>query len=233
MAYFLGKDVSVYISTEDTITASFANVSAAGAVTFDTSTGTYQFAGPLSGSLTDGTVPAETNLTGIDLSIGAVDEDITYMGKRSVTKAEIKKETTVSLTRKKSDKLWSTLAQGKTDSGHSYGSGGHTGRWGLIKESGSGTIAKIADGTVDPKSSTNGSVVTYGYRVAVQLKGSTEVVITIFGITIDFGNNSFSSLHVIPDDLFWFYLLKIVLQDSLITVCVLERPSELSLLTLV
>jgi hypothetical protein len=92
MAYFLGKDVAVHITTEDTVSAAYANVSAAGAVSFDASAGTYQFAGPLSGSLTDGTVPAETNLTGIDLSIGAVDEDITYMGKRSVTKGEIRKE---------------------------------------------------------------------------------------------------------------------------------------------
>lgn len=41
------------------------------------------------------------NVTGVDLSIGAVDEDITYFGLRQVTKAEIKKETTVSLTRKR------------------------------------------------------------------------------------------------------------------------------------
>ena len=47
-----------------------------------------------------------TDLTGIDLSIGAVDEDITYMGFRNITKAEIKKETTISLTRKKSDGVW-------------------------------------------------------------------------------------------------------------------------------
>jgi len=50
-----------------------------------------------------------TDLTGVDLSIGAVDEDITYMGLRSITKAEIKKETTVSLTRKKSDAVWDTI----------------------------------------------------------------------------------------------------------------------------
>jgi hypothetical protein len=48
----------------------------------------------------------------------------------------------------------------------------------LIQESGAGTAAKISDGTVDPKSSTdNGGLISYGFRVAVQLKGSTEVVI--------------------------------------------------------
>jgi hypothetical protein len=118
-----------------------------------------------------------SDITGVDLSLGASDEEIAFFGTKTPGKIQTKADCAVTLTRKKSDKLWSTLAQGKTDSGHSYGSGGHTGRWGLIKESGSGTDAKIADGTVDPKSSTNGSVVTYGYRVAVQLKGSTEVVI--------------------------------------------------------
>ena len=68
---------------------------------------------------------------------------------------------------------------------------------------------------------------------SVDIAGSTEVVVTIFGITIVFGNDSFSSLHVISDDLLWFNLLKNVLQDSLTIVCVLERPFELSLLTLV
>jgi len=50
-----------------------------------------------------------TDLTGVDLSIGAVDEDITYMGFRNITKAEIKKETTVSLTRKKPDVVWDKI----------------------------------------------------------------------------------------------------------------------------
>ena len=49
------------------------------------------------------------DVTGLDVSIGAVDEDITYFGIRSVTKAEIKKETTVSLTAKKSDSSWDVI----------------------------------------------------------------------------------------------------------------------------
>ena len=147
MAYFLGKDVSVYISTEDTVSASFANVSAAGAVTFDATTGTYQFAGPLSGT-TDTQLVAEANITGVDLSIGAVDEDITYMGKRQVTKAEIKKETTVSLTRKKSDIGWDGI----------FNNGGRQGC------SGSSEISSLQEPTVNT-----------GYRVHVVLSGTTDV----------------------------------------------------------
>ena len=52
---------------------------------------------------------AVSDLTGVDLSIGAVDEDITYMGFRQITKAEIKKESTLSLTRKKPDAVWDTI----------------------------------------------------------------------------------------------------------------------------
>ena len=39
MAYFLGRDCAVYITTEDTEAASYALVSAAGAVSFATSVG--------------------------------------------------------------------------------------------------------------------------------------------------------------------------------------------------
>jgi len=148
MAYFLGKDVAVHITTEDSVAARYANVSAAGAVSFDASAGTYQFAGPLSGSLTDGTVPAETNVTGIDLSIGAVDEDITYMGRRSVTKAEIKKETTVSLTRKKSDIGWDGI----------FNNGGRMGC------SGGTELSSLQEPTINT-----------GYRIHVILSGSTDV----------------------------------------------------------
>ena len=35
---------------------------------------------------------------------------------------------------------------------------------------------------------------------SVVIAGSTEVVVAIFGILIVFGNNSFSLLHVCPDD---------------------------------
>ena len=59
--------------------------------------------GTISGSGTYGNYSNEiSDLVGVDISIGATDEDITYIGQRSVLKAEIKKETTVTLTRKKS-----------------------------------------------------------------------------------------------------------------------------------
>jgi hypothetical protein len=82
------------------------------------------------------------------LSIGAVDEDITYMGKRQITKAEIKKETTVSLTRKKSDIAWDGI----------FNNGGRQGC------SGAAEISSLQEPTVNT-----------GYRVHVILSGSTDV----------------------------------------------------------
>jgi hypothetical protein len=44
-----------------------------------------------------------SDLTGVDIGIGVQDEDISYVGGMNVLKTEIKKETTVSLTRMKSN----------------------------------------------------------------------------------------------------------------------------------
>ena len=90
-----------------------------------------------------------TDLTGVDLSIGAVDEDITYMGLRSITKAEIKKETTVSLTRKKPDAVWDMI----------YNSSWRCG----------------VSGTSSAWSDLEGPKTNKGYRVYVTLKSGTEV----------------------------------------------------------
>lgn len=148
MAYFLGRDCAVYITTEDTQAAANAIVSAAGVVTFkataDIGSDTI-FAYPV--STATGSMAQVADLTGVDLSIGAMDEDITYVGMRSVTKAEIKKETTISLTRKKSDIVYDAI----------FNSGG---RYGCAN--------KIAyDGLQEPTTET-------GYRVHVVL-GSGDV----------------------------------------------------------
>ena len=90
-----------------------------------------------------------SDLTGVDLSIGAVDEDITYMGLRSITKAEIKKETTVSLTRKKPDAVWDMI----------YNSSWRCG----------------VSGTSSAWSDLEGPKTNKGYRLYVTLKEGSEV----------------------------------------------------------
>jgi hypothetical protein len=75
--------------------------------------------------------------------------DITYMGQKSVLKAEIKKETTVSLTRKKGDAVWDVI----------FNDGA---RWGISDTS-------FDQGLADP------GIGTFGYRLHIQLKSGTEI----------------------------------------------------------
>ena len=166
MTYFMGQDIEVYITTENTedpntyvvVTDAGVTTVASGSAVDGTST---VFAGPLSGSLgyqdaDDFGVPMVQNVTGLDVSIGAMDEDITYFGLRQVTKAEIKKETTVTLTRKKDDLVYDAIFNG-TGTGSTGG-----GRYGV-------SGAAFLDGLAEP-------TVNHGYRIHIVLRDGTEVM---------------------------------------------------------
>ena len=86
MTYFLGRDVGVIVNTEN---ASYGlDVSAAGAVT----AAAPGSAVPQRGAKTsEFAVSGMSDVTGIDVSLGSMDEDITYLGQRTALKAEIKK----------------------------------------------------------------------------------------------------------------------------------------------
>jgi hypothetical protein len=152
MAYFLGRDVELAITTEHNNLgivfeehASNADELAAVIVDFThgTSVNIYAtaekanlFAGPRAavsasegpwGDITPGNtttnftsndsrkmVNAEwnnepDNLTAIDISMGVMDEDVAFIGQRNVLKAEVKKENTISITRKKKDAMFETV----------------------------------------------------------------------------------------------------------------------------
>ena len=105
MVFFLGKDVEIKISTESNkgieVTpaggaSSQISISATPAGTFNIKTLGNEDA-------------AFNQLTAAEVSIGAMDEDISYFGMRSQTKADIKKETTLTLTRKKTDEFMDIL----------------------------------------------------------------------------------------------------------------------------
>ena len=145
MAYFLGRDVDVYITTEADkgVYTDFVNSAAALALAPADATEVF-FAAPRA-SGTAGMINGDgrvTDLTGVDLSIGAVDEDVTYFGRRMITKAEIKKETTVTLTRKSMNNCWDAIYQNAR-----FGGSGST----------------IYDGLEEPRTTT-------GYRLHVVLK---------------------------------------------------------------
>ena len=148
MVYYLGRDVAVALATENStigVTATNDSLTMTAAAS-----GTAMALGS-GGSATPAisAYPNMQDVTGVDIGIGAMDEDITYFGIRSVTKAEIKKETTVSITKKKNSSEWDTLW--------------NDGRWGV---SGS-TVAW--PGLEEPTA-------THGYRVFVQLNSGSEVL---------------------------------------------------------
>jgi hypothetical protein len=142
MAYFLGRDVSVVLKAGDDV-----GVTAAGALAYDDSG--VQFA--------DTTGVTVSDVTGVDLGIGVTDEDITYMGSKTVLKAEIKKETTVSLTRKKKDNVWDVVFNGLC-------------RWGAASNA---PISSLVQPTTI--SDSGGTATTYGYQILITLKASEEV----------------------------------------------------------
>ena len=182
MAFYTGKEVKVWVCTETTD----ASQKALGVI--QSSTGknkmgifssvaaaadrpTEMFAAPYDKGGTAGL--NITDLTGIDVSIGAVDEDISYFQTANVGKIEVKKETSITLTRKMSDKAFLVAYQGKVALADAEdGVGNHSSRWGLRKSD------EISSGTSDPKNTTaaDGSI-SYGYRVYVLLKASEQVFI--------------------------------------------------------
>jgi len=152
MTYFLGRDLNVYIGTESAVGLHWSGTTAATPVTPAANYRT--FAMPLaSGVVTSTTHDAFGNLVlelvGCDLSIGAVDEDVTYFGLRSVAKVESKKETTVSLTRKKINMDWDLTF----NNGYRWGISGSDDPW---------------DGLEEPTT-------THGYRLFLELKSGAEV----------------------------------------------------------
>jgi len=153
MAYYLGRDVSVYIRSEDDVGA-LPNGTASHA---DNATGYVAFSDKDSNS--DTGIQA-TDLTGVDLGIGVTDEDITYIGSKTVLKAEIKKETTLALTRKKSNNVWDVVFNNV--------------RWGTTSS------AAIANAAGEP---TVSSGTSFGYEIKVILSSSESITIPNMQIT--------------------------------------------------
>jgi hypothetical protein len=118
MAYLLGRDVKVALTTEvDGKGISFTSTAIAADADASVTAGDGLVAGrdvadPFAGVLTTGSMTPFTDVTGVDVSIGAVDEDVAYLGQRTTLKAEIKKETSITITRKKSNNHLELLFQG-------------------------------------------------------------------------------------------------------------------------
>jgi hypothetical protein len=152
MAYFLGRDVVVAVTTEDE-DAGFTNTSGIAAFAGTAITGDGTNIGDLGDGITQSgnaiTAGALKDVTGVDLTLGTVDEDVAYMGQKTALKAQIKNETTVVVTKKRGDGFWNSM----WNKGY---------RWGVDS---AGTA--FHDGLSQP--TYNG-----GYRLHLVLKGATE-----------------------------------------------------------
>ena len=184
MVYFLGRDVNVAISTESTTAADDISVEALKCLSGSAGVGIV-FAADMSTALFNqfnsgnGLVD---DCVGVDVGIGATDEDTTFVGQKQAGKVEIKKEVTVSLTRKKANDVWDTIFNGVSQaaslenfsSDQSWGA-----RWGLDKTT-SASAPYLGVGLSNPRDvilkSSSPVTISYGYRIHILLKASGQVI---------------------------------------------------------
>ena len=164
MTYWLGKDVNVYMTTEQKFLAVSGQSDTSGmSATYSGSkgnigTGDY-FTIPNRdvGIISSSTI---TDVTGIDFSPSTIDESLSFMGKNTNLTAEIKKAMTITLTRKVSNSLFDYVYQHARDG--VYTSAG---------ADASGTVATrfIFDGL------TSSNNVNFGYRIYLQFASGTTM----------------------------------------------------------
>tara|TARA_Y100000004_G_C8916348_1_gene413271 strand:- start:6 stop:1088 length:1083 start_codon:yes stop_codon:yes gene_type:complete len=121
------------------------------------------------------------DITGVDFTFGTVDEDIAYMGQRTALKAEIKKEITLTITKKKKDNSFSNLF--------------NKARCGIRATTGATALSGPSDSVAfdnnlnQPIADASGS--GFGYRLYLALKEGSEVMslpnmcITEYSVTLN------------------------------------------------
>lgn len=174
MAYFLGREVAVYFNTEsrddDEAVSCNEVIDGAVAVGAPDSEASQVFADDMNDGALLSSYNQQTDVTGVDISIGATDEDITYIGQMATGKVQIKNEMTVSVTRKKKNNTWDVIFNGPIASPATGSPTFQGARWGLNGAS----TQKAGSGLVNPKDVTDGSTNSqFGYRVSVQI-GNTS-----------------------------------------------------------
>ena len=178
MAYYLGKDVNVYWTTEhrrfvvsgsadetttgSSLTAHETNAPEGGGGESTLSYGLLQ-----SRSCGIGTGSQIGDVTGVDFTPGATNEDVSFMGKNTNLSAKVKNEFSVSLTKKKNDTVWDRLFN---DRGRD---GVYTTVAGVITADATGATATgvVHDGLTTSRMS------NFGYRVFLELKDGAEIFV--------------------------------------------------------
>ena len=119
-----------------------------------------------------------SDIVGLDITMGKIDEDVTYFGQRTALKAEIKNEVTLTLTMKKSDQRWEVLYNKARCGVQSY-----TDATKATKDIDSATVlagsALPVAGAVELKSDVTSETdvipnQNFGYRVHLELKSGAS-----------------------------------------------------------
>ena len=181
MTYFLGRDVDVFLTLESKVTASGLAVDSNERVVL-----AADASATIPSMINGATVAtaAVLDLTGVDLSIGVSDEDVgPFFGQETTQKVELRKETTLTLTRKKSDSTFDIIFNGPC-SGTQFMGGTlnadllqakrQGARFGIKFES---AEMRMNDGLENPKLVTESGTTTascYGYRLHIRFKDGTN-----------------------------------------------------------
>ena len=97
MVFFLGKDVTIALATEHQTNGVGVTPAAGASAQLQVAASPTN---PVAATLGGGVGTNIVQLTAADVSIGAQDEDISYMGLRNVGKIEVKKDTSITLREK-------------------------------------------------------------------------------------------------------------------------------------
>ena len=181
MTYFLGRDVDVFLTLESKVTASGLAVDANERVVL-----AADASATIPSMINGATVAtaAVLDLTGVDLSIGVSDEDVgPFFGQETTQKVELRKETTLTLTRKKSDSTFDLIFNGPCSGTQFMGGTSNVdllqakrqgARFGIKFES---TEMRMNDGLENPKLVTESGATSnscYGYRLHIRFKDGTN-----------------------------------------------------------
>ena len=181
MAYYLGRDCDVYFTTEGTSTADMAiGVNASNQAYVDSDT-TISGGIPFALSMADVAAVSGgrvSDLIGVDLSLTASDEDVGpffgHINTQKVTSG--RKDTTITVTRKKKDNVWDIIFNGPSLPADFEGSTNEAGRMGArfgLADGATTSASDIGMGLDFPAyvcSGTAGTHPVYGYRVHMRLR---------------------------------------------------------------
>lgn len=139
-----------------------------------------------------------TDIVGLDMTMGKVDEDVTYFGQRTALKAEIKNEVTVTITMKKSDARWEVLYNKARCGVQSYTDATKATK-DIDSETVLGTSALPVAGAVELKSDVTSETdvipnQNFGYRIHLELKsGASGEILSLQNMCITEYSTSFNA----------------------------------------